>query len=319
MRVVTGAAQPVVRIVRGQREIDEPLTHCMAAEALLMLRLQCELYGVGRFACDLCIEVMTRRTVDREVTHLTQHDALCFVTSCLTARLVRRGELVDRRGVALHALQSAQRWVLRFEVHTMSRRRRHVAPLVRVPVHVTLDADRVRYFGVRLETVGVFEDLRERHGAARHERRSVTGLAAQITVRTAREPLVRIHHQVARQAEVVVVLHVVVRAIQRDNRPDHDGGQGGGNHDEKHGRDTPGASPQTLQYSGLRIVQCEPAPLRPMVGGDAATLVDAAAEPSVQVTLGLWAVAAVKLIAAWVPLLVLGPIASVRYLDAQEQ
>lgn len=31
--------------------------------------------------------------------------------------------------------------------------------------------------------------------------------------------------------------------------------------------------------------------------------VDAAAEPSVQVTLGLWAVAAVKLIAAWVPLL----------------
>src|SRR5690606_36529241 len=121
----------------------------------------------------------------------------------------------------------------------------------------------IRHLGVRLQTVRILDDLRERHRAARHDRRPVTGLAAEIAMRTAREPLERVHHQVAREAEIVVVLDVVVGPVELDAGPDRDCGQAGAEYHQQYRRDAPDAPPQALQYSAFRLAQSQPASLKP--------------------------------------------------------
>ena len=103
--------------------------------------------------------------------------------------------------------------IVRFEVRPVAGRVGDRPPLLGIALDVTLRADLVRHRRVRGDLVGVLDNTPDSHLAALQQIRPVTGLAAQVLVCAPTEALERLLHEVARHAEVVVVLHVVVRAI----------------------------------------------------------------------------------------------------------
>jgi hypothetical protein len=96
----------------------------------------------------------------------------------------------------------------------MARRIRDQAPLLGVPVDVTVGADLIRDLRVCRQFLGILHNLRNGHLTSRNERRLMTSLARQTLMRALGKELIGLNHEVARQAKVVVVLHVVVGLIR---------------------------------------------------------------------------------------------------------
>src|SRR5687768_12657461 len=93
------------------------------------------------------------------------------------------------------------------------RRARDLRPLLRIPLYMARLAFRVGNDGMLLELFGILDDLRERHLAAAGECGLVAGFAAEVTVSALGKALVRLGHEMARQAEFIVVLDVVVHTV----------------------------------------------------------------------------------------------------------
>ncbi len=215
VRIVARTAFRVVRLIR--REILDQRPHLMAGQALARVRPdRAGQLGRRGLLPHLHREVVTRGAVDREIAHLPEPDPGVLVTPGLPARLVRGSELVQPRGMALHAFQTLQRRVVRLHVDPVPGRVRDLPPLFGVALDVALCARRVGHARVRRQLLRLLDDLLEPHLAALDDVRVMTGLAPEPPVRTLRESLIRILHEVALQAELVVVLHVVVGPVHED-------------------------------------------------------------------------------------------------------
>jgi len=210
VRIMARRAHPFVRFVG--REVDHG-SHHVARQALVFCRAE---GGSDRIEIRLGRRLpkrMARHAVDREVAHRAQLDLGVDVALRLTTSVVHRGELVNRGRVAGHAPETLQGGIVRLLMDPMPGGGRDVPPLVGVALYVTLRTHRVGHLSVRAQFLRLFHDLRERHLRASYEGRAMTGLAPQTSVLATREGLVWAFHQVAGEAEVVVVLDVVIRPI----------------------------------------------------------------------------------------------------------
>jgi hypothetical protein len=203
-----------MRIVR--RNIRDHLTHCMTAQTLFTLGAQAAGERIRGNGWRGRIEVMTRRTMNGEGTHPAQRDPCTLMATGLPACPVARREFMQGRRMTFHAFQTLQHGVGRLQVDAVTHRLRDQQPFVRITANVAILADLVRNLSVLGQTIGILEDLRHGHAAALRERRLVACLAAQVAMSAASETLVRILHEVARHAEIVVVLDVVVAPVREN-------------------------------------------------------------------------------------------------------
>ncbi len=215
VRVVTRAALRAVGLFGGQ--VGQHRPHLVAAQALLRLRPQRrgDLSRGGGIR-HRTREVVARGAVDGQVGHVPELHLRVLVTAALAARLVGGCEMVHTARVALDAVQPLQRRVIRLQVDPVPGGVGDDPPLLRVPLDMALGADLVGDVGVDPDRVRLLHDLGQPHLAALHDVRPVARLAAEPLVRALREPLERVAHQVALEAELVVVLDVVVRLVHED-------------------------------------------------------------------------------------------------------
>ncbi len=156
---------------------------------------------------------MAGHAVDTQALHAAQGNADLVVTAGPSAGSIRRREFVDRNRVALHALQSPQRTILGLEVHLVAGRVADQGPLLRVSFHVACGALLVLDLRVRADLLRSVQDLLQSHPGPLVGGGVVTGFAREVLVGACLEEVERLLHQVARHAEVVVVLDVVVRPV----------------------------------------------------------------------------------------------------------
>jgi hypothetical protein len=213
--VMTRRADPTVRV--RVRHLHQR-THDVTAEAFLPVRKNrsFETGPRGSFTLDRVdrsLEGVARDAMDGEVAHAAELDQVVLVAPRLGARPVHGGKRVDGGRMALDALQPAERGVVRFEVHTVTYRVGDVAPRLRIPFDVAFRTALVRHLSMGLDFPGVLDHGRESHLSSGHQGRLVAGLASETSMSALTELLVGVCHQMARHAEIVVVLYEVVGAV----------------------------------------------------------------------------------------------------------
>src|SRR5688500_3150533 len=90
---------------------------------------------------------------------------------------------------------------------------RDLRPLLRISLYMARFAFGIVDLRVCLELFAILDDLRERHFAAADQGWLVAGFAAEVAVSALGKALVRLGHEMARQAEFIVVLDVVVHTV----------------------------------------------------------------------------------------------------------
>jgi hypothetical protein len=256
MGVVARAAHLVVGLV--VRHLHER-AHGVAAQALAGRRREDPQQltlgrglqrGFGGDCLQRRVERVARGAVDHELAHLTELHLAVGVTVGLGAGLVEGGELVNGGSVALDAHEAFEHRVFGFEVDPVTSGAGNEVPLVRITLHVAIDAPFVGHRCVDGDLVRIEEDRGDAHGGPLEERRLMAGFAAQAPMCALCELLVRLLHEVASHAELVVVLDVVPGPVSPDGADDDRGEHS----DHCQGEDWRGKPPQGLPSPGEELL-----------------------------------------------------------------